>query len=79
MTTLALDTLRFSRELKKGGFTEKQAETLADKLGEIVEEQLVSKQYLDLRIAELKNDLIKWLIALLLGQAGLIVALLKIA
>ncbi len=39
---------------------------------------MVSKQYLDLRLAELKTDIIKWVLGIAGAQAALIVALLKL-
>ena len=45
-----------------------QAEVFAD----VIENNLVTKPYLDIKLAELRNELLKWFLALMAGQAGLI-------
>jgi hypothetical protein len=40
--------------------------------------QLLTKADLDLRIAELKTELVKWMLGIALGQVALPVTLLKI-
>lgn len=77
MTAITLDTHNMIKRLTAVGFNEQQAEVQTQILTELVEDQLVTKTYLDLKIAELKTDAIKYLIPLLLGQAGLIAALVK--
>lgn len=39
---------------------------------------MITKEYLDMRLAELKADLIKWVIAICAGQAALIIAMMKL-
>ena len=82
---IAFDTHRFVKRLTEGGFTEKQAETLADEHVALLNANPATKADLaavkaDLTKADLaavKADLPKWLIGALIAQASLIVALVK--
>jgi len=65
--------------MKAVGFTEEQAEVQAETFADLINERLVTKADLDLRIAELKTELVKWMLGIALGQVALLVALLKIA
>ncbi|MGH8531567.1 MAG: hypothetical protein ACREV1_02275 [Gammaproteobacteria bacterium] len=57
MTAIAFDTLKFAKRLKEGGFTDQQAETLAQAEAEFIEQNLTTKRDLkDLEIA-LKRDI----------------------
>jgi hypothetical protein len=47
-----IDTLKISRRLENANFSERQAEELADILREAVEGDLVTKDYLDARLAQ---------------------------
>ncbi len=91
MTTLAFDTHAFVKRLHEVGFTDAQAERLAELSQEIVnatleqvhQKELVSKQdlketelRLELKIAETKSDLIRWIVGAGLLQTALITALL---
>lgn len=60
------------------GFTQQQAEAQAEALAEIVNEQLVSRQYLDLRLSEMKSDMIKWVDGMLVAQAAIVATLVKL-
>jgi hypothetical protein len=87
-----LDTHTIVKRLKDAGFTDVQAETVTDVLRQTREldlSQLVTRDYLDSRLTELesrlraeiadvKADLLKWLVPLLLGQAALIAALVRL-
>jgi hypothetical protein len=64
--------------MKAVGFTEEQAEVQAETVADLINERLVTKADLDLRIAELKTELVKWMLGIALGQVALLVALLKI-
>jgi len=72
MPTIAIDTHKTIRKLVEKGFTENQAEGLIEAL---TESELVTTEYLDKRLAEMRAAIIQWTAALLLGQAGLIIAL----
>ena len=86
MATLAMDTHRIVKRLKDAGFTDSQAETLTDIIAETRASDLadvatkVDRAPLATKadVAELEVKIIEWLVPLLLGQAGLIVALVKL-
>jgi len=73
------DTHAYIKKMKAVGFTEEQAEVQAETFADLINERLVTKADLDLRIAELKTELVKWMLGIALGQVALLVALLKIA
>jgi hypothetical protein len=81
MTAITFDTHAFVKRLTEAGFTESQAEALAAELAKAQEAgiaELVTKSYLDARLQEAKGDVIKWVAGLLLGQAALVAALVKL-
>jgi len=53
MSAIAFDTLKFARRLKEAGFTEQQAEALADAEAELIEQNLATKR----DIADIKRDI----------------------
>ncbi|MBM4289409.1 MAG: hypothetical protein FJ135_14915 [Deltaproteobacteria bacterium] len=64
MKAIAFDTLEFAKRLRAADFTEKQAETLAAAVAEIVESRLATKEdlarlqhTLEEKIARLQHDL----------------------
>ena len=114
---IAFDTHRFVKRLTENGFTEQQAEVLADEQVQLLNTNLATQadvaaihQDIDalrqetqanlatvrqeievLRqetkasiaevqrdIAEVKSDLIKWMVGALIAQGGVVVALLKL-
>ena len=82
---IAFDTHRFVKRLTDCGFTEQQAETLADKHVALLNANLATKADIEaLRqetraiVETAKSDLMKWLVGLLIAQGGLIVALVKL-
>ena len=78
MTTLIFDTLQFVKKLKEAGVPERQAEVQAEAMAEIIEERLVTKQTLDLKTAELKAELIKWMLGVSVAQAAIIISCIKL-
>ncbi|MBF0473416.1 MAG: DUF1640 domain-containing protein [Nitrospirae bacterium] len=82
MTTLTFDTLAYAKKLKSVGFTEAQAEVHAETLKEIITEQLVTKEYLDLRLKELelrlKHDLTLRLGGMLTAGIAIVAAIVKL-
>jgi hypothetical protein len=76
------DTLASVKKLIGAGFTEKQAEAQIEILAQLVDEQLVTKQYLDLtlelRLSQTKVEIIKWVAGMLIAQAVIIAALVKL-
>jgi hypothetical protein len=83
MAALTFDTLKFAEKLIAAGVPEAQAKVEAAALSEVLEinlKDVVTKDYLDYKLAEMKMDLIKWVLALALAQSGLLVGiLLKLA
>jgi len=51
---------------------------IAEAFGEATGSELVTKNYLKAEIESAKNDAIKWMAGLLLAQAGLVMALVKL-
>ncbi len=51
---------------------------MAEEQVKLVGENLVTKEHLDLRLAELRAELIKWIAGLLIAQGAVIVALVKL-
>ena len=78
MASIAFDTLELSKKLEEAGFSKDQATGAARALSDTFGDSIVTRDYLDLRLAELKADTLKWLFGLLLGQAALIGALIKL-
>jgi hypothetical protein len=70
VSALLFDTLRLSRTLReKGHFTPEQAEALAEALGEASHDELATKadlmtvqSRLEAKIAEVKADILKWVV-----------------
>ena len=89
---VAFDTHRFVKRLTDCGFTEKQAETLADEQVALLNGNLATKAdiealrqetktgiaRIEARIEASKSELMKWLIGALIAQGGLVVALVKL-
>ena len=57
MTAMAFDTLKFAKRLKEGGFTDQQAETLAQAEAEFIEQNLSTKRDLKELEVALKRDI----------------------
>jgi len=75
MTTTTFDTLGYFEKLKAAGVPENQAKVQADALRMLIDDRLVTKDHLDIRLAELKNDLLRWMLGIAAGQVAFIVAL----
>lgn len=74
MVTTTFDSLGYFEKLKDAGVPEPQAKAQANALREIIDEKLVTKAHLDIRLAELKNDLLRWMLGMFIAQTGLIIA-----
>ena len=57
MTATTFDALAYFEKLKAAGVPEEQAKIQATALREIIDERLVTKDYLDLRLKELEYKL----------------------
>ncbi|MCY3872690.1 MAG: hypothetical protein OXF88_00175 [Rhodobacteraceae bacterium] len=85
---IAFDTHRFVKRLTESGFTERQAETLAEEHVTLLNANLATKTDIaevkadiaevKVDIQAMKVDLLKWLFGALIAQGGLIVALVKL-
>lgn len=70
---ITFDTHRFVKNLTASGFTEKQAEALANEQVQLLNANLATKA----DVLAIKADLLKWMIMAMIAQGGLIVALVK--
>lgn len=75
----------FMDGLVEGGFSERQAKALALALFHVIDSHLVTRDYLDAKLAELrvemarqKSELIQWMVGLLIVQSGVTAALFKL-
>ena len=78
---IAFDTHRFVKRLIENGFTEQQAEVLADEQVHLLNSNLATQAdvaAIQRDIAEVKADLLKWMVGALIAQGGVIVALLRL-
>ena len=78
MSSITFDTLKFVKRLEAAGMTALQAEALAEAFRDATGEELVTKDYLKAEIEAAKNDLVKWIAGMLIAQAALIAALVKL-
>ena len=69
MSAITFDTYKIIKHLQEKGFSREQAEGLVEALQEVDVSQLATKRDL----LELRYDLLKWLVPLLLGLYGLII------
>ena len=89
---LVFDTYKFYQQLEQVGFTKEQAEKVTNLVKETqrasfeeISNNLATKTEigevkaeLELKITEVKVDLIKWIVTLLLAQTGILAALVKL-
>lgn len=77
--SITFDTLKFVEKLEKAGVPRDQAKAEAEALSEVLDagvQNLVTKKDLQIALADLKADLMKWVIGLALAQIGLLVGVL---
>ena len=78
----AFDSHAYVKKLVSTGVPEPQAEVHAEVLTMLIREELVTKQYLDLRLKELEAGLteriIKWVAGMLVAQAAVVATLVKL-
>jgi hypothetical protein len=75
---IIIDTHKIYERLKAADLSEKASKEIAEVIKETLADNLVTKQYLDLRLAELKSEIVKWFAGMLVAQAAVIVALVKL-
>jgi hypothetical protein len=81
MSTLGFDTLEHIKKLKAVGFTDAQAEAQTGLIVNLIETQVVTREYLNSRLqielAPIKADsvLLKWMMSIVLG--GIMTLILK--
>jgi hypothetical protein len=89
MNAVAFDTLKLAERLEQAGMPSPQARGVASAIAETMGGELVTKSYLDdrlaaltstldARISESKAEIVKWVLAMFIGQAALVVALIKL-
>jgi hypothetical protein len=74
MATIVFDTYAYIKKLQTAGFTEEQAEAIA----ELINDQLVTKDYLDRRLAELEYKVIIKLGTMAAASIAIVAALVKL-
>ena len=77
MATIVFDTYAYIKKLQTAGFTEEQAAVQAEAIAELINDQLVTKDYLDRRLAELEYKLIIKLGTMTAASIAIVAALVK--
>ncbi len=78
MSTITFDTHEFIKRLKAVGFSEEQAEVFADEHRRVIEDNLVSKDHLDMRLRELEYRLTIKLGGMMMVSVTAVAALVKL-
>ena len=78
MGTMTFDTLSYAKKLKSAGFTDLQAEVQAEAMKDLLISDLATKSDLQAEIAKAKVEIIKWVAGMLVVQAGVVAALVKL-
>ncbi|MGV6839496.1 MAG: hypothetical protein ACWA40_04810 [Planktomarina sp.] len=81
MAELTFDKLTFVDRLKSGGFTDEQARAQAEALDGALRDTVATRsdiQRLESLVSTVELRIVKWLIPLLLGQAALVITLVKL-
>ena len=78
MSGTTFDTLGFARKLQELGFTKEQAEGFAQLQRELIDERLVTKDYLDMRLKDLEYRLTIRLGGMMAASIALVAALVKL-
>ncbi|MBI2471051.1 MAG: hypothetical protein HYV59_07395 [Planctomycetes bacterium] len=80
-----IDTLKIYSRLKSKGIQEEAANEIAEIFNEIVSTEIATKTdieklkiELERNLAEIKVEILKWVAGMLVGQAALITALIKL-
>ena len=54
MSTIVYDTLKLAEGFRNSGFTEQQAKSLANGLGTLANDHMVTREYLDFKLREVQ-------------------------
>jgi hypothetical protein len=77
MRTVTFDTLKFVETLKKSGFDDEKAKGIACAYQDAnIDQEIVTKDILEMKLIEMKYDLLKWIIGLALGQFAILIGIL---
>lgn len=85
MAAITFDTLKFVRTLKAAGVPENQAEAFSEAFKDAQSDAEIATKHdlkelelrLEAKINEVKFDMVKWIAGMLIAQAGLVAALVK--
>ncbi len=75
---ITFNTLAYAKKLIAAGVSEKQAEVQAETLAEVLNEQTVTRQYLDLRLSEMEMRLTLRLGGMMIAGIAIVAALVKL-
>ena len=78
MPTITFDIHEFIKRLKSVGFSEEQAEVFAAEHRRIIEDTLVTKDHLDMRLREMEYRLIIKLGGMMMAAVAVVATLVKI-
>ena len=81
MAGITFDTLKYVERLEKAGVPREQAKAEAEALVEVLSsgvQDLVTNERLDSRLSTQTAEIIKWVAGLLIAQAALVAALVKL-
>ncbi|MGZ8193548.1 MAG: DUF1640 domain-containing protein [Methylobacter sp.] len=80
MTVITFDTLKFTKKLEKAGLPPEQAEAIAEAFKEASGEAEVATkrdvEHLEVKIAEMKFDLLKWIVGMSMAQFSVLIGIL---
>jgi hypothetical protein len=75
MSTVTFDTLKFVEKLKAAGVPDAQAKAMSEAHSEALADSVVNVLATKSDIAELKLDMIKWIVGIGLAQIALLVGI----
>ncbi len=78
MTAAVFDTLKASRKLKAAGIDQAHTEAIVQSMAEAFDDSVATKADLKAAIAEVKADMLKTAIAVVVANVSLTVALIKL-
>ena len=73
-----INLVEFMGTLIEGGFNDEQAKTLTSAMFQLIDTHLVTKGYLDTRLAQLKSELVQWMVTIMIVQTGATAVLFKL-